>query len=131
MITDPISDTLTRIRNALSAQHETVDINYSIFIEKIVKLFCRIGYINQIKVYEKNNFKYITLLLKYDQKGMSVIRGIKRISKPGLRKYCNVGNIPIVNNGIGTAIISTSKGLMTTYKARQENIGGEIICFIW
>jgi small subunit ribosomal protein S8 len=131
MIIDPIADMLTRIRNALTSRHKIVNINYSKFTERVVRLFYRIGYIESLKIKGSGTEKYITVFLKYDQNGISVIRGIKRASKPGLRLYCNKNKIPIIYNGIGTAIISTSKGLLTAYRAKQEGIGGEIICFIW
>jgi small subunit ribosomal protein S8 len=131
MIIDPIADMLTRIRNALTSRHKIVNINYSKFTEKIVRLFYRIGYIEGIKIKGSGINKLITVFLKYDQNGSSVIRGIKRASKPGLRIYCNKNKIPIVYNGIGTAILSTSRGLLTAYSAKQQRIGGEIICFIW
>jgi len=131
MITDPIADSLTRIRNAISSRHKIVELRHSKIIEKIMRLFYRIGYIGDVKVKYNKMFKTIELTLKYDSYGNSVLTGLKRISKPGLRNYCNKINIPLVQKGIGTAIISTSYGLMTTYQARKKNIGGEVICFIW
>ncbi len=131
MITDPIADSLTRIRNAISSRHTNVELRHSKIIEKIMRLFSRIGYINDVKVKHDKIFKKIELTLKYDKNGNSVVTGLKRISKPGLRSYCNITNIPSVQDGIGTAIISTSSGLMTTYQAKKKNVGGEVICFIW
>lgn len=131
MITDPIADSLTRIRNAISSKHKIVELRHSKIIEKIIRLFCTIGYVGDIKIKHDKVFKKIEVILKYDKHGNSVLTGLKRISKPGLRNYCNKINIPIVQKGIGTAIISTSNGLMTTYQARKKNIGGEVICFIW
>jgi len=128
MITDPIADTLTRIRNALLLRHKTVQVKHSGYIRKIILLLFQIGY---IKTFRSFNNKYITVFLKYNASGLSVIHGIKRISKPGLRIYCKITSIPIIYNGIGTAIISTSKGLVTTYIANKIKIGGEIICIIW
>lgn len=130
MIVDPISDTLTRIRNALSSRHKTVNTNYSKITEKIIRIFYHIGYIDGLSINKDGIKKYITILLKYDKSGTSVINGLKRISKPGLRVYCKK-KTPIIYNGLGTAIISTSYGLLTTYRAKKERIGGEIICFIW
>lgn len=131
MITDPIADMLTRIRNALTSRHKLTNINYSKFAEKILRLFYRIGYIKGLKIRNIGVSKVITVFLKYDQNGISIIQGIKRASKPGLRLYCNKNKIPIIYNGIGTAIISTSKGLLTSYSAKKNRVGGEIICFIW
>lgn len=131
MINDPISDALARIRNAIASRHKVVNINYSKFIEKIIRIFYYIGYINGIKIHRSGIKKSITILLKYNQDGLSVISGIKRASKPGLRLYCKKKDIPVIYNGIGTAIISTSKGLYTTYCARKKKLGGEVICFIW
>jgi len=131
MITDPIADSLTRIRNAISSRHKTVELRHSKFVERIIRLFYKIGYIGEVKVKYDKIFKKIELTLKYDNSGNSVLTGLKRISKPGLRNYCNRITIPSVQKGIGTAIISTSQGLMTTYQAKKKNIGGEVICFIW
>jgi len=131
MITDPIADSLTRIRNAISSRHKSVELLHSKITERIMKLFYRIGYISDVKIKHDKIFKKIELTLKYDNHGNSVLTGLKRVSKPGLRNYCNKTNIPSVQNGIGTAIISTSYGLMTTYQAKKKSIGGEVICFIW
>jgi small subunit ribosomal protein S8 len=131
MITDPIADALTRIRNALSSRHRKVNIKHSKFVENIIRVFFRIGYINGLKVYRQGISKYITIILKYDNNDISIIHGLKRVSKPSLRMYCNSSNIPVVYNGMGTSIISTSKGIKTSCKAKKQNIGGEIICFIW
>ena len=131
MITDPISDSLTRIRNALSSRHKTVEIRYSKFVKSIVMVLFRIGYVETVSTCRFKSGKYISIGLKYDTHGVSVIHGLKRISKPSIRRYCKAKDIPIVYNGIGTALISTSKGLMTSYKARKEGIGGEVIFFIW
>lgn len=131
MITDLISDSLTRIRNALASRHKSVKIVHSNFIEELIRVIYCIGYINGFKIQMNGVKKSIIVLLKYNKSGLSVINGIKRGSKPGLRLYCKKDNIPTIYNGVGTTIISTSKGLCTTYKAKKRNIGGEIICFIW
>lgn len=131
MISDPIADMLTRIRNALTSRHKVVYINYSKFTERIIRVLYQIGYINGLKITGLGIKKNISIFLKYDNEGSSVIKGLKRVSKPGLRLYCKKTKIPIVYNGIGTTIISTSKGLFTAYQAKKNQIGGEIICFIW
>lgn len=131
MITDNLSDTFTRIRNALSSKKKTVNVLYSNLIKRIICLIENIGYIKSMKIVKLNNMRYILIELKYEKEGISVISGIKRISKPGLRIYCKKNNLPIIYNGLGTAILSTSKGLLTTCRAKKERIGGEIICIIW
>lgn len=131
MQTDPIADMITRIRNALLLKHKTVCVNYSNLNKRIVQLLCYIGYINSFSKINSNVSKIILIQLKYDIYGHSVIHGIKRISKPGLRVYNKIKNTSSVYSGIGTSIISTSNGLMTTYKAKKMNIGGEIMFIIW
>lgn len=131
MITDPLSDTFTRIRNALSSRKKIVKVFYSKIIERIIRIFFYIGYINGFKIIKINLKPYVTILLKYNSNGISAINGIKRASKPGLRIYCNKKSFPLIYNGLGTAIISTSNGLLTTYRAKKNNTGGEVICFIW
>jgi len=131
MITDNLSDTFTRIRNALSSKKKTVIVLYSILIERIVRLIKNIGYIKNIKIIHIGIIRYISIELKYETKGISIITGIKRVSRPGLRIYCKKKHLPIIYNGLGTAIISTSKGLLTTYRAKKEKVGGEVICIIW
>lgn len=131
MIIDHLSDSFTRIRNALSSRKKTVLLLYSTMIRRIIQIIYKIGYLNNMTIIYKKCKKYIQLELKYDFSGQTVMKGIKRISKPGLRLYCNKKNLPIIYNGIGTAIISTSHGLLTTYRAKKEKLGGEIICIIW
>jgi len=131
MITDNISDTLTRIRNALSSRKNSVIVIHSNFILRIVSIIYDIGYLKNIKTIKTGIKKYIIIELKYDKSGKSIITGLKRGSRPGLRLYCRKDNLPIIYNGTGTAIISTSQGLLTTYRAKKEKLGGEIICIIW
>ena len=130
VVTDSIADMLTRIRNANSMRYETVKIPASKVKEEIAKILKEEGFINNYKL-EKNNVQgTLVLTLKYDDK-QRVITGLKRISKPGLRVYAKHDEIPKVLNGLGIAIISTSKGIMTDKQARKENIGGEVLAYIW
>jgi len=133
MITDPIADCLTRIRNGYLSNILIIEIPYSKIKKNIIKILYNQGLISSYQIEKNNNFKLlIKVALKYNKyTGTSVIRCIKRISKPSLRKYCNYTNIPRVLNGLGIAIISTSKGLLTDKIARKNKIGGEIICFIY
>lgn len=130
-ITDTIADLLTRIRNANSAKHETVDIPAS----KLKKTICQIlldeGYIKHFSVIEDGKQGIIKVALKYGQDKTPVIAGLRRVSKPGLRIYTSVEDMPKVMKGLGIAIISTSKGVMTDRRARKENVGGEVLAFIW
>ena len=130
-ITDPIADMLTRIRNANSARHETVDIPASNMKKAIAEILNEEGYIKSYQVIEDNKQGVIRVALKYGPSKEKVISGIKRISKPGLRIYAGACDVPKVLNGLGIAIISTSKGVMTDKKARQENIGGEGLAYVW
>ena len=132
MVNDTIADMLTRIRNAGSAKHKTVDIPASNMKLAIAKILFDEGYIKSFEeIKEENNQGIIRITLKYTEKGKKVIDGIKRISKPGLRVYATADNMPRVLNGLGIAIISTSKGLMTDKEARKEKIGGEVLAYIW
>ncbi|WGH27334.1 MAG: 30S ribosomal protein S8 [Candidatus Bostrichicola ureolyticus] len=126
---DTIADYLTRIRNALHACNRIVKIPYSNLKNEITKILLDQGYILNYKVINDNK-KYIKIALKY-HKNYPVIKFMKRISKPGLRKYCSSKKIPRVLNGLGIAIISTSKGIMICKKAKEKNIGGEILCYIY
>jgi len=128
-MTDPISDMLTRIRNANRALLPTVEVPHSTVKESIAHILKKEGYVAEVAV-EKNKFKTIKLKLKYQGK-KSVIEGLKRISKPGLRRYVGAAEIPRVLNGMGVAVISTPEGLMTGSQARKKNIGGELICYVW
>ena len=129
-ITDPIADMLTRIRNANAQRHETVDIPSSKMKRTIAEILLEEGYIKSFEEIEGNGQGIIRITLKYVNK-QKVITGLKRISKPGLRVYANKEELPRVLGGIGTALISTSKGIMTDKKARQEGVGGEVLAFVW
>ena len=131
-ITDPIADMLTRIRNANSSKHKTVDIPASNMKLGIAEILFKEGYIKSFEeIKEENNQGVIRITLKYDEKGTRVIDGLKRISKPGLRVYASKEELPKVLNGLGIAIISTSKGLKTDKEARELGIGGEVLAYVW
>ena len=129
--TDPIADMLTRIRNANSAKHKTVDVPASKMKTAISEILFREGYIKSFEVISNENQGIIRITLKYDEKGTRVIDGIKRISKPGLRVYAGKEELPKVLNGLGIAIISTSKGLKTDKEAREAGMGGEVLAYVW
>ena len=129
--TDPIADMLTRIRNANSAKHKTVDVPNSKMKTAIAEILFKEGYIKSFELINNENLGIIRITLKYDEKGARVIDGIKRISKPGLRVYAGKEELPRVLNGLGTAIISTSKGLKTDKEAREAGMGGEVLAYIW
>ena len=130
-ITDPIADMLTRIRNANTAKHETVDVPASNMKKAIAEILNEEGYIKGYQVIEDGKQGVIRITLKYGQNKEKVISGLKRVSKPGLRIYAGADELPRVLKGLGIAIISTSKGIMTDKKARKENIGGEVLAFVW
>lgn len=129
-VTDPISDFLTRLRNASKAKKIKVEIPASKMKTGLAEILKKSGYIYDYKVEEDNKQNVITVLLKYTN-GTPAISGLKKISKPGLRIYKNSNEIPRVLNGLGTVIISTSKGLLTDKEARRQSAGGEIICYVW
>ncbi|MDD4772288.1 MAG: 30S ribosomal protein S8 [Eubacteriales bacterium] len=129
-MSDVIADMLTRIRNANNAKHETVDIPASNMKKSIADILVNEGYIRGYQVIEDGKQGIIRITLKYIGK-QKVIQGLRRVSKPGLRVYVSCEDMPRVLNGLGVAIISTSKGIMTDNKARSENIGGEVIAFVW
>ena len=130
-ISDVIADMLTRIRNANSARHETVDVPASNMKKAIADILVEEGYIKGYQIVEGNgNQGIIRITLKYNGK-QKVIQGLRRVSKPGLRIYSNCEDMPKVMNGLGIAIVSTSKGIMTDKKARKANVGGEILAFVW
>lgn len=131
LVTDPVADMLTRIRNALTAKKETIDIPASNVKKAIAKILVDEGYIKSAEYIEDNVQGVIRVVLKYGAKGEKVISGLKRISKPGLRMYAPVKDLPKVFGGLGVAIISTSKGIMTDKLARTNNLGGEILAYIW
>ena len=130
-ITDPIADLLTRIRNASQARHATVDVPASNMKKAIAQILVEEGYVKSYTVAEDNKQGVITITLKYTETGAPVITGLRRVSKPGLRIYTSCEDMPKVMKGIGTAIVSTPKGVMTDKKARKENVGGEVLAFIW
>ena len=130
-ITDPIADMLTRIRNANSAKHETVDIPASNMKKAIAQILLDEGYIASYKVIEDEKQGVIRVTLKYTENKAQVITGLRRVSKPGLRIYSNVEDMPKVMKGLGIAILSTSKGIMTDKQARKANVGGEVLAYVW
>ena len=131
-MSDPIADMLTRIRNANTAKHDTVDIPASKMKIAIADILVDEGYITKYDIVEDGNFKSIRVTLKYGaDKTEKIITGLKRISKPGLRIYAGKDELPKVLGGLGTAIISTNKGVLTDKEARKENVGGEVLAFIW
>ena len=129
--TDPIADMLTRIRNANSSKHKTVDIPASIMKKAIAKILLEEGYIKSVEEINDDAQGIIRITLKYDEKGARVIDGLKRISKPGLRVYASKDELPQVLNGLGIALISTSKGIKTDKEARKEGLGGEVLAYVW
>lgn len=133
MNTDPIADYLTRIRNAIMARHKIVEIPSSKIKKRITEILFEEGYILNYKFEKKEDgFEYIKIALKYDPvTKLSAISELKRVSRPGLRKFADVENLPRVRNGLGIAIISTSKGVMTDKEARRLNVGGEVICYVF
>ena len=130
-ITDTIADLLTRIRNASTAKHATVDIPASNTKKSITQILLDEGYIKDYKVIDDGKQGTIRVTLKYDENRNSVITGLRRVSKPGLRIYAGCEDLPKVMKGLGVAIISTSKGVITDKKARELNVGGEVLAFIW
>lgn len=130
-ISDVIADMLTRIRNASNAKHENVDIPASNMKKAIADILLEEGYIKGVSVIEDGKQGVIRITLKYEAGKTRAIHGIKRVSKPGLRIYSNCEDMPKVMNGLGIAIVSTSKGIMTDKKARRENVGGEVLAFVW
>ena len=131
MYTDPISDYLTRVRNAVRANHRVVEIPASNLKKEITKILFDQGYILSYKFDDSSVQGTIKIALKYDENKQSVIRKIQRVSKPGLRKYSSSSDLPRVLNGLGIAIVSTSKGVMTVKQARRENVGGEVLCSVY
>ena len=131
LITDPIADMLTRIRNALVAKHESVDVPASNMKLAIAEILLNEGYIKSYTVNEEGVEKMMNIVLKYGPNKQRVITGLKRVSKPGLRVYARKDKLPKVLNGLGIAIISTSKGIMTDREARKQGVGGEVLAYIW
>ena len=129
-MTDPIADMLTRIRNAITAKKESVEIPASNMKKAIADILLAEGYVKDVKIVEDGYNGKIAITLKYSDK-KSVINGLKRVSKPGLRTYSGVETMPSVLNGLGTVILSTNKGVMTGKQAKSANVGGEDLCYIW
>ena len=130
-ITDTIADLLTRIRNAVSAKHDSVDIPASNMKKAICQILVDEGYVKNYTVTEDGKQGVIKVTLKYGEGKTPVIQGLRRVSKPGLRIYSNAAELPKVMKGLGIAIISTSRGVMTDREARKQNLGGEVLAFIW
>lgn len=130
-MTDPIADYLTRIRNACLARHSKVDIPASNLLKKLTQILLDEGYIRSFTTIDDPKQGVIRIYLKYDKDKKPIIEGIERASRPGLRQYVNVKGLPRVLNGMGTAILTTPKGLMTEKKAKQASVGGEVLCHIW
>ena len=131
MNTDPIADMLTRIRNANVVSHPSVEMPSSKLKVALANLLKSEGFIADYSERTEGHFKYLTIELKYDEADKPVISNLKRVSRPGLRNYCKAKDIPQVLGGMGIAIISTSKGLLTDRKAKKENVGGEVLCYVY
>ena len=131
VVTDPIADMLTRIRNAQVARHNTVDVPASNMKKSIAQILLAEGYIKGYTVIDDGVQGMIRIQLKYGENYSKVVTGLKRISRPGLRIYARKDNLPQVLNGFGIAIMSTSKGVITSRNAREEGVGGEVLCYVW
>ena len=130
-ITDPIADMLTRIRNANSAKHDTVDVPASNMKKAIAQILLEEGYIKNFQLIDDGTQGVIRITLKYGEGKKNIISGLRRVSKPGLRVYAGAEELPRVLHGLGIAIVSTSKGVMTDKKAREAHVGGEVLAFVW
>ena len=130
-LSDPISDYLTQIRNATKARHSKVDIPASNIIKEMTKILQDEGYIRSFTLIDDNKQGKVRIYLKYGENRKSTIIGLKRVSRPGYRRYAKVDKIPRVLNGLGIAVLSTPRGILTNKQARKENVGGEILCYIW
>jgi small subunit ribosomal protein S8 len=131
MYNDPIADLLTRIRNASSAGLPMVEVPSSKLKIEIAKLLLKEGYVRSYEIREADNHKTLRVLLKYDAQGYPLIRKLVRVSRPGLRKYYKANNLPRILSGAGTAIVSTPRGLLSDREARKENVGGEVLCYVY
>ena len=131
MGTDPIADFLTRIRNAIHARKDRVDVPWSRLKEAVAKVLQAEGFIGEFSVLTEDQKETLRLWLKYDAKGQSIVRGLKRISKPGRRVYVGAEQIPLVQNGLGINVLSTSRGILVDREARKSHVGGEILCSVW
>ena len=130
-MTDPISDMLSRIKNALNARMESVDVPHSNIKEGIAQILVSEGYVGRFDVMKRMDKKFLRIALKYTEAKKGVISGMKRVSKPGRRIYSDAYSLPRIHAGFGTAIISTSRGILTDEDARSQKLGGEVICYIW
>ncbi|MCT4584173.1 MAG: 30S ribosomal protein S8 [Peptostreptococcaceae bacterium] len=130
-MTDPIADMLTRVRNANSVKHESLEVPASNIKKELARILLEEGFIKGYDVIEDGKQGIIKIQLKYGRNGEKVISGIKRISKPGMRVYAGKEDVPKVLNGLGISIVSTSKGIITDREARKQNVGGEVICYVW
>lgn len=130
-MTDPIADMLTRIRNALTAKHDSVEIPASNMKKEIANILLSEGFVQDVKFEEDGVQGKIVVTLKYGPKKEKVISGLKRVSRPGLRVYAGASELPKVLGGMGIAVLSTSKGIMTDKQARKTNVGGEVLCYVW
>ncbi len=131
IVTDPIADMLTRLRNAITAKHDSVLVPLSKEKEAIANIMLNEGYIKSVEIIEEKTGKSLKIALKYDNNGNSVIYGLKRISKPGLRVYTTVDKLPKVIGGMGISIVSTNKGILTDKQARELKVGGEVLAYVW
>jgi small subunit ribosomal protein S8 len=131
MLTDPIADLLTRVRNGLRARKERVDVPWSRLKEAVVRVAAEEGFLKEHSVIEERQKKWIRIWLKYDALGRPVVRGLKRVSKPSLRTYVGAGEIPQVQRGLGVNILSTSRGILVDREARRQKVGGELLCSLW
>ncbi len=130
-MTDPIADMLVRIRNGYKARHRKVDVPASKVKHDIAKILLSEGFIDEFSVIEDSRQNLIRILLKYDEHEKPALTGMRRVSRPGLRKYSSAGELPRVMGGLGIAIMSTSRGVMTDREARKERVGGEVVCYVW
>lgn len=130
-LNDPIADFLTRIRNASGARHSKVDVPASKIIKEMTRIFLEEGYIRNYTTIDDFKQGIVRIYLKYGEDRKSAINGLERVSRPGIRRYTNVRNIPRVLNGLGIAVLSTPKGILTDKQARKEKVGGEILCYVW
>ena len=131
MTIDPIADLLTRMRNAITAKHESVLVPASKEKNAIANILLNEGYIKAFEIVDTKEGKFLNISIKYDENGKSVIYGLKRVSKPGLRVYAGADKLPRVINGMGISIISTNKGILTDKQAREAKVGGEVLAYVW
>lgn len=131
MVNDPVSDFLTRLRNACLARKKNVIANQSKMTKRIAEILNERGYIDGVKSFSNGAANLLDISLKYDSSGRSILDGLKRISTPGLRSYCKSEEVPLVRDGLGISILSTSRGVMTGDDAKKLNVGGEVLCLIW